>query len=81
MELANLNIYYTWRNIKSAYNNNKLRFLLQLGMMNLICLMDHILFETFKIILSALLKNMKLQQIIFPCKFAPIKLKTGLFLK
>ena len=22
MALANLNIYYTWKNIKSAYNNN-----------------------------------------------------------
>ena len=22
--LGNLNIYYTWKNIKSAYNNNKL---------------------------------------------------------
>ena len=24
MALANLNIYYTWKNIKSACNNNKL---------------------------------------------------------
>ena len=24
MALANLNIYFTWKNIKSAYNNNKL---------------------------------------------------------
>ena len=23
MVLANLSIYYTWKNIKSAYNNNK----------------------------------------------------------
>ena len=23
--LANLSIYYTWRNIKSAYNNNKFK--------------------------------------------------------
>ena len=29
-------------NIKSAYKNNNLKHLLQLGMMNLICLMDHI---------------------------------------
>ena len=34
-----------------------LKFLLQLGMINLICLMDHILFQTFKIILSILLKK------------------------
>ena len=25
MELANLSIYYTWKNIKSAYKNNKLK--------------------------------------------------------
>ena len=29
-------------NIKSAYKNNNLKHLLQLGMMNFICLMDHI---------------------------------------
>ena len=34
-----------------------LKFLLQLGMMNLIYLMDHILFQIFKIILSTLLKK------------------------
>ena len=56
--LVNLSIYYTWKNIKSQYNN--LKFLLQLGIINLICLMDHILFQTFKIILSTLVKNMRL---------------------
>ena len=25
MALANLSIYYTWKNIKSVYNNNKLK--------------------------------------------------------
>ena len=25
MALANLSIYYTWKNIKSQYNNNKLK--------------------------------------------------------
>ena len=25
MALANLSIYYTWKNIKSEYNNNKLK--------------------------------------------------------
>ena len=25
MALANLSIYYTWRNIKSPYNNNKFK--------------------------------------------------------
>ena len=58
MVLANLSIYYAWKNIKSEYSNNK--FLPQLGMMNLIYLMDLIPFLIFKIILSKLLKNMKL---------------------
>ena len=44
--LANLSIYYTWRNIKSEYNKCNLKFLHQLGMMNLIYLMDLILFLT-----------------------------------
>ena len=50
MALAN-NLHITTINLKS---------LLQLGMINLICLMDHIVFQTFKIILCTLLKNMKL---------------------
>ena len=60
MALANSSTYYTWKNIKPAYKTINLKFLLQLGMMNLICLMDHALFQTFKIILSTLLKNIKL---------------------
>ena len=30
MALTNLSIYYKWKNITSACNNNKLKFLLQL---------------------------------------------------
>ena len=37
-----------------------LKSLLQLGMINFICLMDLILFQIFKITLSTILKNMKL---------------------
>ena len=44
MALANLSIYYTWKNIKSKYNNNKFQISAQIGMMNLICLMDLIWF-------------------------------------
>ena len=40
--LVNLSIYYTWKNIKSAYNNNKFK----------IYLMDLIEFLTFKITLN-----------------------------
>ena len=46
--LANLSIYYA-RIIKLAYSNNNLKLLLQIGMMNLIYLMQHTLFQTFKI--------------------------------
>ena len=29
MALANLSIYFTWKNIKSEYNNSKFKILLQ----------------------------------------------------
>ena len=39
-----------------------LKFQLQLGMMNLTCLMDHIQFQTFKIILSNSNKIIKIPE-------------------
>ena len=48
--LLNLSIYYTWKNIKSPYNNNK--FKISAPTPNLNYLMDHILYQTFKIILN-----------------------------
>ena len=33
--LSNLCIQYTWKNIKSSYNNNKFKNLVQHGVMNL----------------------------------------------
>ena len=58
--LANLSICYTWKILNLHITTINLKYLLQLGMINLICLMDHILFQTFKIILNTLLKNMTL---------------------
>ena len=52
MALANLSIYYTWESIKLNTTTTKLKFLPQHGMINLICLMDHILLLIFKIILN-----------------------------
>ena len=52
--LSNLSIYYTWKNIKSSYNNNKL---LQHGVISLNYQMDHTEYLIFKIILSIFLKN------------------------
>ena len=45
--LVNLSIYYTWKNIKSAYNNNKFKVFLSQ-------------FLTFKITLNLSSKNMKI---------------------
>ena len=50
--LVNLSIYYTWKNIKTEYNNNKFRFLHQLGMKLLIYLMVHILLMIYRITLN-----------------------------
>ena len=69
MALANLSICYTLKNIKSEYNTVNLKFLLQLGMMNLICLMEAIPLQIYRIILNISLKNMKLLQIVLLYKF------------
>ena len=52
MALIKLSIYYTWKNIKSEYNNNKVKYLLQLGMKLLIYLMVHILLMIYRITLN-----------------------------
>ena len=60
MALVNLSIYYTWKNIKSAYNKNKFKISALTWNENLIRLRDHILFQKFKIILNLSSKNAKL---------------------
>ena len=49
--LSNLSIYYTLKNKKSSYNNNKFN-LAQRGAKNLSYQMDHIQYQIFKIILN-----------------------------
>ena len=39
---GNLSIYYTWKNVKSTYNNNKFK----------IYLMDRIIYQKYKAILN-----------------------------
>ena len=56
--LSNLSIYYTWKNIKSSYNNNK--YLHQHEMINLNYQMDRILYQIFKIILIGLHLKLKM---------------------
>ena len=52
MALANLSIYYSWKNIKSEYNNKKIKISAQLGMMNLIYQINLLQFLAFKITLN-----------------------------
>ena len=50
MALTNLNFYYTWKNIKSAYNNNK--FKMSVPTWSAEFEMVLIQFQTFKITLN-----------------------------
>ena len=50
--LSNLSIYYKWKNTKKWYKNNILKYQLQHGMKSLNYLMDHILYQIFKITLN-----------------------------
>ena len=50
--LSNLSIYGTWKNIKSFRRTINLKFQLQREMKNLNYLMDHIVYQIFKIILN-----------------------------
>ena len=53
ISLSNLSIYYTWKNIKSWYNNNEFKISASTWNGKL----DHILYQLFKIILSVFLKK------------------------
>ena len=59
MASTNLSIYNIRKNIKSAYSNNKFKISVQLGMINLICLMDLVLLWTFKTTMNLSSKNTK----------------------
>ena len=50
--LSNLNIYYTWKNIKSSCNNNKLKRTVPNGMENLHYQMGLIRYLIFRITLN-----------------------------
>ena len=49
--LSNLSIYYTWQNVKKSYKNNKFKILV-LKYQSLNYLMDHIVYQIFKITLN-----------------------------
>ena len=71
--LVILSIYYTWKNIKSTYNNNKFKISVPAGNDEFELLMDHILFQTFRITLNLSSKSTKLWLKILLYKFIPIK--------
>ena len=53
ISLSNLSIYYTWKNIKKSHAGTiNLKYQLQHRMKNFNCLMDHIIYQIFKIILN-----------------------------
>ena len=57
--LSNLSIYYTWKNIKKSYNNNKFKYHLQRGIINFNYQIDQILYQIFSIILSMFQKSLE----------------------
>ena len=77
MALANLLIYYTWKNIEFAYNNNKFKisaptwndeFDLSGGSYSISDIQDY--FEY-------IIKNIRQQQTFLPCRLMWINLKAG----
>ena len=50
--LSNLSIYYTWKNVKNSYNNNKFKISAPTWSKEFSYQMDHIQYQIFKIILN-----------------------------
>ena len=61
---SNCSIYYTWKNVKKLYKKSNLIHQLQNGANNLNYLIDHILYQKFKIIVNIYLKSMGKRQSI-----------------
>ena len=55
--LSNLSIYYTWKNMKKSYKNNKFKISASTEMKSLNYLMDYILYQILKITLIISLKK------------------------
>ena len=80
MALANLSIHYTWKNIKSEYNSNKLKISAPTQNETFDLPDGSYLLSIFKITLNLSSGNMKLLK-IHQFKFIQIKVKTELFPK
>ena len=64
MALSNLSIYYTWKNIKSEYNNNKFKVSAStwnetFDLPDGLSIYSIYLFQIFKITLNLLLRSMR----------------------
>ena len=79
MDLVNLSIYYTWKNIKSTAINLKFRH--QLGMILLIYLMILILLQIFKITLNLSSKKRKTLTENLPVQIYSNKIKNRIVFK
>ena len=55
--LSNLSINYTWKNIKKSYKNKNPKYQVRHGMKSLNDLIDHILYQTFRITLKTWRKD------------------------
>ena len=67
MALANLTIYYTWKNIKSEYNNNK--FIASFSLFSKLQKSQNVLGNgwLFYVVGDILLKVLKKENILFIC--------------
>ena len=79
--LANLSIYYTWKNIKSEYNNDKFKISAPTWNDLLIYLMVLILLMIFRIILNTLLKQHETLNEDLPIEIYPNKIKNRIVFK
>ena len=57
--LSNLSIYYTWKSMKKSNKNNKFKISAPTWNDSLNDLMDHNLYQIFKITLNISLKNLR----------------------
>ena len=80
MTLANLSIYYTWENIKSAYKNKKIKISASTWNVELHLLDGSYSISDMQDYFEYIIKKHETKQTILPCKFMGIESKIGLFL-
>ena len=88
LALSNISIYYTWKNIKKSYKNNKFKISAPTWNEEFNYLMDHILYQIFKINLKIYLKSTEQRQLVIQEEYtqmkqkieSPLKLKQNIFL-